>query len=239
MRNAAHDAQAAVAAACLLAASAAFAAHPAEFAVHWNPADGGPQTAEDVTSALQLDGGKLKAYEVRYFAVRQPLGDTGRQDAIAIVRQRKSSHESESMYKLRSTQAFGPGDPLAGWRCPLASSANARSKSTVDIGWLAEGQARRTYSLSCEAHGAVDAILPAKMQARPLDCSSRVRRVEVKDIKIEQWRMPDAETILDVSWNGEDTAADLEKFAARIVRPLVARGIRPHEQSKTELGSGC
>jgi hypothetical protein len=223
----------------LAAAGAALAAHPAEFALRWNPADGGPQSAEEVVAALGLEGGKPKSYEVRYFALSQPAGAGEGQSAVAIVRQRSFKKASESMYKLRSTLPFGPGDPLAGWRCPFPASARARSKSTVDIGWVAEGQARRTYSLSCEARGTVDAILPAELQARPLACSSRVRRTEVADIKIEQWRMPDAGTILDVSWNGQDTPADLERFAARIVRPLVAKGIRPREESKTEMGSGC
>jgi hypothetical protein len=232
--------RASVALAGLLAArSAVCAALPAEFAVRWDPADGGPRTAQEVAAALQLEGGRQKAYQVRYFAVRQPRGAAEGRDAVAIVRQRTSGHESESMYKLRSTLAFGPGDPLAGWRCPFPASAKARSKRSVDIGWFAEGQARRAYSLSCVASGAVDATVPAGLQARPLACSSRVRRVEVADIKIEQWRMPGAGTILDVSWNGADTAADLERFAARIVRPLVAKGIRPREESKTEMGSGC
>lgn len=208
---------------------------PAEYAVRWSLADGGPQNAEEVAAALQLKGGKHKQYEVRYFSVRQPTSGPG---GRAIVRERQTKHETETMYKLRSDQAFGAGDPLAGWVCPFPADIRARSKSDVDVGWLAEGKSRRSYSLSCEADVGPDA-LPAELQAKPLDCSSRVRRSEIEDIKIEAWRLPGGEKILEVSWNGKDTAADLEQFSERIVRPLLARGIHPREESKTELGSGC
>ena len=50
----------------------AFATADAEFAIRWNPSEGGPQTAKEVLAALGLKDGKEKDFVVQYFAVNQP-----------------------------------------------------------------------------------------------------------------------------------------------------------------------
>jgi hypothetical protein len=72
-----------------------------------------------------------------------------------------------------------------------------------------------------------------------LSCTSQVRRTEAGDFKVERWRMPNGQTTLEVSWDGRDDPADFERFEKQVVAPLIARGIRPIDQSKTEMGSHC
>ena len=62
-----------LAAASLLSACAAsLAAADAEFAIRWNPDEGGPQTATEVLAALGLEPGAESDFEVRYFKLAQP-----------------------------------------------------------------------------------------------------------------------------------------------------------------------
>lgn len=225
------------AAAWLSLASTALAAAPAEFAIRWDPAEGGPKTIEEVADLLQLPGGKHKAFKVRYFSIKQPSDAAG--GYTAIVRQRSSGHAHESMYKERSAQPFPGADALAGWTCPFPTQASAKAKSEVDVGWTADGGTRKSYSLSCQVDGEVELLLPARFMAKPLGCTSHVLRAQSKGIKIERWSLPKGALSIEVSWNGEDTAADLEKFAGRVARPLMERGVKPLDESKTALGSGC
>jgi len=230
----------------LLACAAAFApmaraahdASGAEYAFRWNPADGGPKSAEKVAAVLGLDPGRHKSYEVRYFAVAQPVGLA--EGASVIVRQRSGAKgATETMFKVRGTKPFDRADPLAGWQCPFPGDVRAGRKAEVDVGWTADGSTRRTYSLSCEADGDVATLMPAGFKAAPLACSSKVRRTEVGDLKIERWALPDGSVSIEVSWEAGDSAADLEAFRKRVVAPLVASGARAQQASKTELGSGC
>ena len=233
MRN-----RAVIAAAVLLwLANAAQAATPAEFAIRWDTAAGGPRSIEEAAALLGLGVGKRKSFEVRYFSVEQPADAKDR--SALIVRQRSSGRSVESMVKQRSADAFSAGDPLAGWQCPFPARAKAKSKSEVDVGWTVEGLTKKSYSLSCQAAGEVEALLPARFMAKPFGCVSHVERAQAQGIKIEHWRLPRGADSIEVSWNGEDTAADLEKFASRVVRPLMAHGVKPMGESKTALGSGC
>ncbi len=218
-------------------AQAAHDASGAEYAIRWNPAEGGPRDAKEVAAALQLGKGQRKSYEVRFFAVRQPADLAA--GSAAIVRQRSAKHAVETMYKLRSTTPFTSADLMADWQCPLPASAAPNRKQEVDVGWTADGPPRKTFSLSCEAEGAVADLLPASFSARPLDCSSQVRRTEIDDLKIEQWQLPSGQVALEVSWEGQDSAADFALFERRVVQPLAAHGVKAEAESKTEMGSGC
>jgi hypothetical protein len=230
--------RAVIAAAVLLAlANMAHAGSPAEFAIRWDTAAGGPRSIEEAAALLGLEVGKRKSFEVRYFSVEQPADAQDR--SAVIVRQRSSGRSVESMVKQRSVVAFSAGDPLAGWQCPFPARAKAKSKSEVDVGWTAEGLTRKSYSLSCQAAGEAEPLLPARFMAKPLGCVSHVERAQAQGIKIEHWRLPHGADSIEVSWNGEDTAADLEKFASRVVRPLMAQGVKPMGESKTALGSEC
>jgi hypothetical protein len=226
-----------VAAAWLSLANISFAGSPAEFAIRWDPAEGGPKTIEEAAALLGLPIGKHKSFEVRYFSIRQPSDATGQ--TSAIVRQRSSGHATESMYKQRSVDPFSGGDPLAGWLCPFPARASPKAKSEVDVGWTAEGLPKKSYSLSCQVDGTVELLLPAQFMAKPLGCLSHVLRAQAQGIKIERWRLPKGALSIEVSWNGEDTAADLEQFTGRVARPLMAHGVKPLGASKTTLGSDC
>jgi hypothetical protein len=107
------------------------------------------------------------------------------------------------------------------------------------VGWSADGSSRRTYSLSCEADGTADMLLPAPYKVTPLACSSQVRRTQAGDFKIERWTLPGGAVAIEVSWEAGDNPADLESFRRQVVQPLLAQGARAQASSKTELGSGC
>src|SRR5437868_7508977 len=224
-----------LAAASLLLASAALAAGDAEFAIRWDPAEGGPGTLEAIAETLQLPDGKRKTFVVRYFAMKQPSGAP--EGASAIARERLSDGRLESMYKLRSPVAFPARGPQADWRCPF--KVEAKRQNEVDVGWSAEGVPKRNYSRSCEVGGHMADLLPARFMAQPLDCASSMLRMTSEHIKIERWSLPGGTQPFEVSANGHDTEADLEAFADRVVRPLLARGVKPLTQSKTQLGSSC
>jgi hypothetical protein len=224
-----------LAAACLLAASAAQAAADAEFAIRWDPAEGGPATIEAVAEALRLPEGKRKSFEVRYFSVKQPADAPP--GASAIARERLSGGEMESMYKLRSPVAFPAHGPQADWRCPF--KVDAKRQMEVDIGWSAEGVTKTNHSLSCEADGRIADLLPAGFMAKPLDCTSSMLRMSSRGIKIERWSLPGGRQAFEVSTNGKNTGTGRKAFASGVVQPLIGRGARPLQQSKTQLGSAC
>lgn len=224
-----------LATASLLLANAALAAGAAEFAIRWDPAEGGPGTLEAIAETLRLPNGKRKTFEVRYFAVKQPSGAP--EGASAIARERLSEGRMESMYKLRSPVAFPARGPQADWRCPF--KVEAKRQNEVDVGWSVKGVPKKNYSRSCEAGGHIADLLPARFMAQPLDCTSSMLRLTSERIKIERWSLPGGRQAFEVSTNGRDTDADLEAFAARVVRPLLAHGVRPLTQSKTQLGSSC
>lgn len=224
---------AALAWACL--SPVALAADAAEYALRWEPADGGPRSVEEVAAVLRLPEGKRKQFEVRYFTVAQPSGLPP--GASVIVRERSSGGETESMYKLRSSSPL-PGETLtAALRCGFPAATER--KSEVDVGWSAEGVPRTNYSHSCTAEGFVRTVMPAGMEARPSACSSKVLRQQAKGVKIERWTLPDGTLALEVSWNGKNRPKDLDQFTTRIVQPLLFRGVKPLRESKTELGSRC
>ncbi|MGJ7507379.1 hypothetical protein [Variovorax sp. GT1P44] len=213
----------------------ALAANEAEYALRWEPTDGGPRSVEEVAAVLKLPPGKQKQFEVRYFTVAQPSGLPP--GASVIVRERSSDGETESMYKLRS-EAPMQGDAVTeSLRCGFPAATER--KSEVDVGWSAEGVPRKNYSLSCTADGLVGTVKPPNLEAQPTGCSSKVLRQEAKGVKIERWTLPDGTLALEVSWNGKNRPKDLDRFTDRIVRPLLGQGVKPLRESKTELGSRC
>jgi hypothetical protein len=223
---------ASIACAALLATVACAKEDAAEFAIRWDPAAGGPRTVEEVAQALQLREGSTRNFVVRYFAVNVPRGTP--EGATAIARERLSDDRLVSMYKVRHASPLPAASRRAGWQCPF--TADAAREREVDIGWTAEGLPTRTYSISCEAEGPLAELLPAGA-ATPRGCTSNVLRLTAQRIKVERWSLPDGTLTLEVSSNGRDNEAQLEAFATRVVRPLLALGAKPIAQSKTQLGS--
>ena len=214
-------------------ATAAHTAPDAEFAVRWDPAEGGPATLDAVLNRLSLPQGAAKQMVVQYFSVPQPPELPA--GFAAIARERASGAQIESTYKVR-----GPA-PLLGdgekWTCPLAPPA--KSKSEVDVSVLSSGAVRKSYSRSCSVERSMAESLPKIIHAQPLGCTSSVRRVRAGDVKVELWELSGGNKAIEVSWTAKDTPADLQAFRSRIVAPLVSSGVKPLSESKTELGSIC
>jgi hypothetical protein len=63
-------------------------------------------------------------------------------------------------------------------------------------------------------------------------------RYEADGFKIEEWLLPDGQRLLEISRNAEDGVSKRQSFQV-LVDQLIARGVRPADRSKTELGSDC
>lgn len=216
-------------------AHVALAADDAEFAIRWDPADGGPNAMDQVAQVLGVRGSKTSSFVVQYFSVESPVGAAPQYTAIA--RERTSKNGPQSTYKVRGSAPFPNSGALADWRCPFSNAS--QDKREVDIGWTAGAVPKKNYSRSCDAEGRLADLLPGRFMARPLGCSSEVVRLSAKKLKIERWSLPGGKLAFEVSSSGKDTDAGAQKFAREIVRPLTARGVKPLEASKTELGSSC
>lgn len=217
------------------AVPAAHAAGDAEYAIRWDPAQGGPQTLDEIAAALGLRSGRRSTFTVQYFALEAPAGASPHFGVIA--RERTSDGAVESTWKLRGDMPLPAAGPLAGMRCPFARPT--QDKREVDVGWTSAGAPRRGYSHSCDADGHLAQLLPAAMPAKPAGCSSEAVRLSAKNLKLERWSLPGGRLAFEVSSNGKDRPADLEKFERKVVRPLIAVGVRPLGASKTEMGSSC
>jgi hypothetical protein len=213
---------AAIVLAAFFAGQSATAAPPepekAEYAVRWNPAQGGLATAAEAVAFLGGGDGRSEAWEVRYFDVEPPQGAPP--DVTTILRRRMSvGGLGEIRLKYRSVR------PLEGpWSCPAGSAF--RQSEEVDVGFGGSDAPSRVYSYSCTLDAAEP---PGSLSAVPRKCVSRMVRFQAGDrrrgkYKVEAWTLPDGTTRL--------------RFADLVER-LRARGVRPVDESKTELGSRC
>lgn len=209
-------------------------AGPAEYAVRWDPSHGGPASASEVLNYLKLQGVKTKKFNVRYFVIVQseklPTGYS------VIGRERLSSGQTEATYKVR-----GPAprpQELAGWMCPL--SGNHESKAEIDVSWTGDAVPKRSFSLSCSVvKSTILDALPPGYSAMAKDCESKVERYKAGGLKIERWVLPEGKVVFEVSMEGEDTQADLERFETLVVKPLLEQKMAPMKETKTELGGQC
>ncbi|HEX6902957.1 MAG TPA: hypothetical protein VF789_24790 [Thermoanaerobaculia bacterium] len=202
----------------------------AEFAMRWDIAEGGPQSAQEVLKALKLKAKDPDNYEIRYFDFTPP------RDApdgfTAILRQRKTKKKHELTFKYR-----GAGE-LPAVDCPISSKPD-EEKEEVDISVLGEGKTKRSSSYSCTVESKDGPVEPPqKLKAQALECANQMTRYKAGDLKIEEWHLPGGETFIEVSHNGSDTQKDLKSFQ-EIVAKLVKKGAKPSDRSKTELGSNC
>lgn len=209
-------------------------AGPAEYAVRWDPSQGGPASAKEVLTYLKLQGAKARKFDVRYFAIAQ--GEKLPAGYSVIGRERTSSGQTEATYKVR-----GP-DPrpqeLAGWRCPL--NGDYESKAEVDVSWTGDTIPKRSFSLSCSVKkSAILAVLPTAFSVMAKGCESKVERYKVGGLKIERWALPQGKVVFEVSMEGDDSEADLQRFETQVVKPLLEHKMLPMKESKTELGGQC
>ena len=197
----------------------------AEYAIRWNPRDGGPQNAVEV---LQWQGKKPKApvhYSVRYFDLPRPA--SAPEDASIILRQRsKLGGKTQIRLKYRRPE------PLASeWGCP---SDEYEQSSEIDVTWLGQGQ-KTSVSYSCTLKAESP---PAELAARPKPCMAKMTRYEVGELKVEEWQLAGGEVLLELSRQEQDSPSGRQRFQG-IVDQLLARGVRPADRRKTELGSEC
>jgi len=207
----------------------------AEYAIRWNPAEGGPKTVEETLEALSdksLNG--LRTFTVQYFDVRTPPSDAPR-GATAILRRRSTGTRYELALKYRSV------DPLGVSKCGLPGVD--RSKYEVDVSLRGRNSPpTRFYSFSCETASDAGPIAPPmEFEARLSPCVSKVTRREAQRTRstIEEWRLQGGAVELEVSREGTDSTADLEAFEREVADPLLAKGIKASPRTKSEIGSTC
>jgi hypothetical protein len=207
----------------------------AEYAIRWNPADGGPKTVEETLEALadtSLNG--LQTYTVQYFEVRTPPSDAP-QGATTILRGRSTGTKYELALKYRSV------DPLSVSTCGLPGVDRSKYEVDVSLGGRSSS-VTRFYSFSCQAASVAGPIAPpVELEARPSPCVSRVTRRNTRRTRsrIEEWRLQDGGVELEVSREGTDSEADLAAFKGEVADPLLAKGIKPSPRTKSEIGSTC
>jgi hypothetical protein len=202
----------------------------AEYAIRWDPATGGPKTAQETLDVLGKTAEDTDEYTVQYFDLTPPADAPA--GFRAILRQRQKQNAYELTFKYRGEGA------LATWTCPL-SAAPAKQKAEVDVSILADGVKRaHAYSCSVESVGA-PVPPPAALKAVPKSCASTTTRIEAGKLKIEEWHPPGGVTLIEVSRNGKPSAEDLERFQDKVAKKLLKRGITPSGRSKTELGGSC
>lgn len=199
----------------------------AEFAIRWNPAEGGPAEAERVLALLGLSMPSPEVYRVRYYDLPKPAAAPPQ--ATVILRERtKPGGKTQIRLKYRLDQ------PLAGsWACPPGGPF--KPSSEVDVTWLADGPPKRVFAYSCTLKAPAP---PPALKAIPKPCAAEMTRYAAGGLKVEAWRMPRGETQLEVSSPGPDTPEALARFAA-VAQRLIDDGAKPAGHSKTELGSAC
>jgi len=223
----------------LAAGATSAGAGPAEYAFRWDPTQGGPGSAAAVVVALKLQPGKSKKYVVRYFDVVQPT--TVPPGYKVIGRERGAPGEKpDATYKVRGPEPI-PSELLA-WKCPLTGVSE--SKAEVDVGFVGVSLPKRAFSVSCTVDkAALQPVLPAGYSATAKGCSSQMERTKARsskvELKVEQWSLPKGEVAIEVSMEGSDSDADLERFRAEVVNPLLSKKAVPLKGSKSELGSEC
>jgi len=199
----------------------------AEYAVRWLPSEGGPATAQDVLTLLDLGDAKMDSFEVRYYDAPATTHAPAHTRVILRERERDGS-EDEIMVKYRRIA------PLEGdWSCPLGGGA--KRSSQVDVGFAPDGSVIRVYSYACEIRA--DSF-PPSVHATPHACSIFFTRATAKKYKVETWPLPNGRALIDVSHVGPDSKKELAKFQAVVARLLDA-GAHPRSESKTELAGAC
>ena len=200
----------------------------AEYAIRWNARDGGPASLNATLLILKTHATRARQFKVDYYDV--PSTTTAPPGFSVILRRRtEDAALAEFTWKLRGDHA------LADWTCPLRNSKGA--KDEVDVAFRGGGNITRSFSYSCTTEEPDLAASGLSATLRP--CTSEVRRQDAGKLKIEEWRLPGNVVVIDVSLSSKNTPGGMELFRKRIAEPLLAAGIVPSVDSKSELGSRC
>jgi hypothetical protein len=208
----------------------------AEFAVRWDPRQGGPATPEDALRGLRLKATPPSHFEIQYFDFVPPAGSPPGFDAI--LRKRLSAGEAELTFKLRGSAPLPDQPKLKEWPCPLGPTKDR--KDEADITFVEAGRVLTAYSRSCNV-SARDADLqpPAALRARPKGCGSTMTRLRSGALKIEQWQMADGSTLIEASRPGRHDEASTRAFELEVLKPLLALQVQPLARSKSAIGGEC
>jgi hypothetical protein len=211
-----------------LAIAAAGEPTDAEYAIRWNARDGGPKSGAEVLAVLSVHARHTSDYRIDYYGL--PPAATAPPGFATILRRRtENAGRSALTWKLRGDHA------LAEWACPLRKSRNA--KAEVDVAFGGADTVTRKYSYSCTTDS--PDVAASELSAERKACTSVVRRWDAGRLKVEEWRLPGDVLMIEVSGGGTNTPAATEQFRKRVAVPLLAAGIVPLVDSKTELGSRC
>ena len=199
----------------------------AEYAVRWDPTQGGPANARELLAFLGASGGGGHVYEVRYFDLPRP--ESAPAGATPILRLRAAEGgDAEVRLKYRTEQ------PLeARWGCP--AGASFEKSEEVDVTFAGSATPVRMYAYACTLDAPAP---PAFLGATPKSCAARMVRYKNGDDKIEEWTLPGGALRLEVSRTTSGSPKHEKKFR-KLVDRLRARGVKPLDESKTELGSRC
>lgn len=236
-----------VALAAPVAVAAPLLAGKAEYAVHWNPADGGPVSLEAVRDLLKLEKVKTTSFQVRVFSVKRPVVLPG--EVQIIARERTSEGGTESSYKLRADVPLQVLVPEVGLGCPFKS---ANWDHEIDVIWGPSTDTpasaplpnplpiRIKFSRTCSVDMPLLKALPGSYAAKEPDCISSVIRhkgaTKGKEIKVEQWKFAGGATLLELSMKVEaDSVAARDDFYVNVIAPLIAAKAHPSASTKTEL----
>ena len=189
---------------------AALEPEKAEYAVRWNPAEGGPASGEETLTFLGAPAASPVRYEVRYYDAPPPAGSPP--DSAVIVR-RRSEANAESEIRLK----FRLDHPIAEWACP--AGAGFEGKAEVDVGF-GDGGASRVYSYSCVVSAAEP---PPFLHAVPKNCVSRMDRWPAPvrgdgSYKVEAWTLPDGSKRLEISRTAKNSPKQRSRFGELVER---------------------
>jgi len=220
----------------LAALAAPAAAMDAEFAVRWDPKQGGPATPQDALRELHLKAGKPRQFEVQYFEFTPPADVPAGFDPI--LRKRIRNGEAELTFKLRGDAPLPAHPTLKQWTCPLGATHDR--KDEVDVTLLDAGHGLTAHSRSCSIESRDLGLQPpAALQARPKGCGSTMTRLSSGKLKLEQWQLADGTVLIEASRPGKHTEASRQAFEREVLKPLLALKVQPLQRSKSAIGGEC
>jgi hypothetical protein len=208
----------------------------AEFAVRWDPRQGGPATPADALRGLRLKASPPTHFEIQYFDFSAPAGVPAGFDAI--LRKRLTGGAAELTFKLRGSAPLPAQLPLKHWDCPLGPTKER--KDEADVTFVEAGRSITAYSRSCSVESrAADIQPPPALQARPKGCGSTMTRLRSGKLKVEEWKMADGSVLLEASRPGKHDEASMRAFERQVLQPLLALKVQPLERSKSAIGGDC
>ena len=205
----------------------------AEFAVRWNPSVGGPKSARQVLDLLGLKQDDKDEYEaIRYYDPTKPVQKAP--GVNVILRERVKKKKADLTFKLRSAQQLAAASP--DW-CPLGPKAVA--KEEIDVSVFSAGEPKEAHSRSCKLDVDRGASFPDALGAKLKGCQSKMIRLQSGPVTIEEWKLPNGSTVLELSKTGKYTTAELATFRDGMVAVVTKAGAKPLDRSMSEVGSDC